>query len=182
MFGIPSKRRKYRHRHPPQSWLQEITLTITSFILRFLVRGLVFRNEEKADCFVDNLEESFTENRTPYDDDPIDKVDRTIRRFLNNYSSSIPPLTSPSRNLRHHLQIKHTQSPRSRPNQNIAQVSPNERNNHLTKIFNKCLLLQHFPQIWKHCTISLLPKKNKDPRISVKLSSNQPHLLRRQTL
>ncbi|GFY13756.1 probable RNA-directed DNA polymerase from transposon X-element [Trichonephila clavipes] len=58
-------------------------------------RGLVFGTKEKADCFVDNLEESFTENRTPYDDDHIDKVDRTIRRFLNNYSSSIPPLTSP---------------------------------------------------------------------------------------
>ncbi|GFW80268.1 RNA-directed DNA polymerase from mobile element jockey [Trichonephila clavipes] len=58
-------------------------------------RGLVFGTKEKADCFVDNLEESFTENRIPYDDDHIDKVDRTIRRFLNSYSSSIPPLTSP---------------------------------------------------------------------------------------
>ncbi|GFT52012.1 RNA-directed DNA polymerase from mobile element jockey [Trichonephila clavipes] len=28
-------------------------------------RGLVFGTKEKADCFVDNLEESFTENRTP---------------------------------------------------------------------------------------------------------------------
>ncbi|GFW38659.1 probable RNA-directed DNA polymerase from transposon X-element [Trichonephila clavipes] len=93
-------------------------------------RGLVFGTKEKADCFVDNLEESFTENRTPYDDDHIDKVDRTIRRFLNNYSSSIPPSHLPSRNLRHHLKTKHTQGPRTRSNQeHSTQVTSDERNN-----------------------------------------------------
>ncbi|GFY34518.1 RNA-directed DNA polymerase from mobile element jockey [Trichonephila clavipes] len=81
-------------------------------------RGRKYRfygTKEKTDCFADNLEEFFTENRTPYDDDHIDKVNRAVRSFLNNCSSVIPPLFSPH-------------------------------------------------EIWKHCTITLLPKKNKDPK------------------
>ncbi|GFW55901.1 probable RNA-directed DNA polymerase from transposon X-element [Trichonephila clavipes] len=128
-------------------------------------RGLVFGTKEKADCFVDNLEESFTENRTPYDDDHIDKVDRTIRRFLNNYSSSIPPLTSPQEICDIISKLNTRKAPGHDQIKNIALKSlPMNAITHLTKIFNKCLLLQHFPQIWKHCTISLLPKKNKDPK------------------
>ncbi|GFW38623.1 probable RNA-directed DNA polymerase from transposon X-element [Trichonephila clavipes] len=128
-------------------------------------RGLVFGTKEKADCFVDNLEESFTENRTPYDDDHIDKVDRTIRRFINNYSSSIPPLTSPQEICDIISKLNIRKAPGHDQIKNIALKSlPMNAITHLTKIFNKCLLLQHFPQIWKHCTISLLPKKNKDPK------------------
>ncbi|GFY03436.1 RNA-directed DNA polymerase from mobile element jockey [Trichonephila clavipes] len=119
----------------------------------------------KADCFVDNLEESFTENRTPYDDDHIDKVDRTIRRFLNNYSSSIPPLTSLKKFCDIISKLNIRKAPGHDQIKNIALKSlPMNAITHLTKIFNKCLLLQYFPQIWKHCTISLLPKKNKDPK------------------
>ncbi|GFX52994.1 probable RNA-directed DNA polymerase from transposon X-element [Trichonephila clavipes] len=127
-------------------------------------RGLVFGTKEKADCFVDNLEESFTENRTPYDDDHIDKVDRTIRRFLNNYSSSIPPLTSPQEICDIISKLNIRKAPGHDQIKNIALKSlPMNAITHLTKIFNKCLLLQHFPQIWKHCTISP-PEKNKDPK------------------
>ncbi|GFV09363.1 hypothetical protein TNCV_2821221 [Trichonephila clavipes] len=162
MFGIPSKKTQNIDTDTLHKLaLQEITLTITSFILRFLVPEAWSSNEGKSRLLRRQSRRVVHRKQNPYDDDHIDKVDRSIRRFLNNYSFSIPPLTS-SRNLRHHLQIKHTQSPRSRPNQNIALKSlPNERNNPSTKIFNKCLLLQHFPQIWKHCTISLLPKKTK---------------------
>ncbi|GFU08871.1 probable RNA-directed DNA polymerase from transposon X-element [Trichonephila clavipes] len=128
-------------------------------------RGLVFGTKEKADCFVDNLEESFTENRIPYDDDHIDKVDRTIRRFLNSYSSSILPLTSPQEICDIISKLNIRKAPGHDQIKNIALKSlPMNAITYLTKIFNKCLLLQYFPQIWKHCTISLLPKKNKDPK------------------
>ncbi|GFW08829.1 RNA-directed DNA polymerase from mobile element jockey [Trichonephila clavipes] len=40
-------------------------------------QGLVYGTRKKADLFVDTLEDSFQENITPYDDDHIDKVDRT---------------------------------------------------------------------------------------------------------
>ncbi|GFT65822.1 probable RNA-directed DNA polymerase from transposon X-element [Trichonephila clavipes] len=126
---------------------------------------LVFGTKEKADCFVDNLEESFTENRIPYDDDHIDKVDRTIRRFLNSYSSSIPPLTSPQEICDIISKLNIRKAPGHDQIKNIALKSlPMNAITYLTKIFNKFLLLQYFPQIWKHCTISLLPKKNKDPK------------------
>ncbi|GFW03456.1 probable RNA-directed DNA polymerase from transposon X-element [Trichonephila clavipes] len=60
-------------------------------------QGLVYGTREKADLFVDTLEDSFQENRTPYDDDHIDKVDRTVRRFLRNNIPIYPPLTSPKK-------------------------------------------------------------------------------------
>ncbi|GFU03216.1 probable RNA-directed DNA polymerase from transposon X-element [Trichonephila clavipes] len=146
-------------------------------------RGLVYGTKEKADCFADNLEESFTENRIPYDDDHIDKVDRAIRSFFNNYSSSIPPLAFPHEVCGIISKLNIRKAPGHDQIKNIALKSlPMNAITHLTKIFNKCLLLQYFPQIWKHCTISLLPKKKQRPEISVKLSSNQPHLLRCQTL
>ncbi|GFY28481.1 probable RNA-directed DNA polymerase from transposon X-element [Trichonephila clavipes] len=129
-------------------------------------RGLIYGTKKKADCFADNLEESFTENRTPYDDDHIDKVDRAIRSFLNNYSSSIPPLTSPHEVCGIISQLNIHKAPGHDQIKNIALKSlPMSAITHLTKIFNKCLLLQYFPQTWKHCTITLLPKKNKDPKL-----------------
>ncbi|GFV01007.1 putative RNA-directed DNA polymerase from transposon X-element [Trichonephila clavipes] len=68
------------------------------------------RNERKSsDALWGAISEGAHSPANPYDDDHIDfKVDGTIREILNNYSSSIPPLTPPLRNLRHHLQIKHT--------------------------------------------------------------------------
>ncbi|GFW38662.1 nucleic-acid-binding protein from transposon X-element [Trichonephila clavipes] len=60
-------------------------------------QGLVYGTREKADLFVDTLEDSFQENITPYDDDHIDKVDRTVRRFLRNNIPIYPPLTSPKK-------------------------------------------------------------------------------------
>ncbi|GFT59464.1 nucleic-acid-binding protein from transposon X-element [Trichonephila clavipes] len=60
-------------------------------------QGLVYGTREKADLFVDTLEDSFQENRTPYDDDHIDKVYRTVRRFLRNNIPIYPPLASPKK-------------------------------------------------------------------------------------
>ncbi|GFX82874.1 probable RNA-directed DNA polymerase from transposon X-element [Trichonephila clavipes] len=128
-------------------------------------QGLIHGTKEKADCFVDNLEESFTENRTTYDDDHIDKVDRVIRRFFNNYSPSIPPLPSPQEVCDVISKLNIHKAPGQDQIKNITlKPFPMNAITHLTKIFNKCLLLQYFPQIWKHCTITLLPKKNKDPK------------------
>ncbi|GFT94193.1 probable RNA-directed DNA polymerase from transposon X-element [Trichonephila clavipes] len=54
-------------------------------------QGLVFGTREKADLFVDALEDSFQENRTPYDDDHIDEEDRVVRRFLHRNTPAAPP-------------------------------------------------------------------------------------------
>ncbi|GFV86662.1 hypothetical protein TNCV_4185151 [Trichonephila clavipes] len=58
-------------------------------------RGLIYGTKEKADCFADNLEESFTENRTPYDDDHIDKVDRAILEAFSIITHQASHLSPP---------------------------------------------------------------------------------------
>ncbi|GFU87041.1 hypothetical protein TNCV_1586291 [Trichonephila clavipes] len=59
-------------------------------------QGLVYGTEEKVDLFVDALEDSFQENRTPYYDDHIDKNKTTLRRFLRVNIPATPQLTSPN--------------------------------------------------------------------------------------
>ncbi|GFX64663.1 probable RNA-directed DNA polymerase from transposon X-element [Trichonephila clavipes] len=126
-------------------------------------QGLVFGTREKADLFVDALEDSFQENRTPYDDDHIDEVDRVVKRFLRRNTPATPPLTSPNEicNIIKKLD-------RSDQVKNIALKSlPINAITHLTKIINRCLLLNHFPKPWKHATITMLPKPKKDLKFPI---------------
>ncbi|GFS47228.1 putative RNA-directed DNA polymerase from transposon X-element [Trichonephila inaurata madagascariensis] len=48
--------------------------------------GLVYSIQEKANLFMETLEESFKENPTPYDDDHMDLEDHEVRRYFRNYS------------------------------------------------------------------------------------------------
>ncbi|GFT28420.1 RNA-directed DNA polymerase from mobile element jockey, partial [Nephila pilipes] len=59
-------------------------------------RGLVYSTLDKANLFVDSLEESFTENPDVYSDDHIEKIERTVNRYINRNDNTSPPnLTSP---------------------------------------------------------------------------------------
>ncbi|GFW16053.1 hypothetical protein TNCV_2863861 [Trichonephila clavipes] len=57
--------------------------------------GLVYDTLDKANLFAETLEETFTENPEPYDDDHIEDVERQVRRFFRTTSFQPPPLTSP---------------------------------------------------------------------------------------
>ncbi|GFQ93745.1 uncharacterized protein TNCT_418071 [Trichonephila clavata] len=57
--------------------------------------GLIDNIQDKANLFMEVLEESFKENCLPYDDDHIDLVDREVHRYFRNYRT---------RDLRHHCQ------------------------------------------------------------------------------
>ncbi|GFU54914.1 RNA-directed DNA polymerase from mobile element jockey [Trichonephila clavipes] len=131
-------------------------------------QGLVFGTREKADLFVDTLEDSFQENRTPYDDDHINEVDRVFRRFLRCNIPAIPPLTSPNEicNILKKLDCKKAPGPDQVKNIALKSLPINEIT-HLTKIINRCLLLNHFPKPWKHATITMLPKANKDTKFPI---------------
>ncbi|GFX37015.1 nucleic-acid-binding protein from transposon X-element [Trichonephila clavipes] len=61
-------------------------------------RGLVYDTREKANLFADTLEESFKENKKPYSNIQITKVNRAVRNYLREAPHSLPPLTSPSEN------------------------------------------------------------------------------------
>ncbi|GFU05335.1 RNA-directed DNA polymerase from mobile element jockey [Trichonephila clavipes] len=59
-------------------------------------RGLVYDTRGKANLFADTLEESFKENKKPYSNIQIAKVNRAVRNYLREAPHSLPPLTSPS--------------------------------------------------------------------------------------
>ncbi|GFU30101.1 RNA-directed DNA polymerase from mobile element jockey [Trichonephila clavipes] len=104
-------------------------------------QGLVYGTREKADLFVDTLEDSFQENITPYDDDHIDKVDRTVRRFLRNNIPNYPPLTSPQEICEIIKKLKNKKAPGQDQIRNIALKSlPINAITHLTKIINRCVV------------------------------------------
>ncbi|GFT51197.1 probable RNA-directed DNA polymerase from transposon BS [Trichonephila clavipes] len=131
-------------------------------------QGLVFGTREKADLFVDTLEDSFQENRTPYDNDHIDEVDRVVRRFLRRNTPATPPLTSPHEISEIIKKLDCKKAPGSDQVKNIALKSlPINAITHLTKIINRCLLLNFFPKPWKHATIIMLPKPNKDLKFPI---------------
>ncbi|GFV77796.1 probable RNA-directed DNA polymerase from transposon X-element [Trichonephila clavipes] len=91
-------------------------------------QGLVFGTREKADLFVDTLEDSFQENRTPYDNDHIDEVDRVVRRFLRRNTPATPPSLLQAR-LQHNLQARLQKSPGIGPSQKYSiEVTSHQRN------------------------------------------------------
>ncbi|GFX34211.1 RNA-directed DNA polymerase from mobile element jockey [Trichonephila clavipes] len=54
--------------------------------------GLVYDTLDKANLFAETLEETFTENPEPYDDDHIEDVERQVRRFFRTTSFQPLPL------------------------------------------------------------------------------------------
>ncbi|GFU83505.1 uncharacterized protein TNCV_1484611 [Trichonephila clavipes] len=141
------------------------------------------RTREKADLFVDTLEDSFQENITPYDDDHIDKVDRTVRRFLRNNIPIYPPLTSPQEICEIIKKLKNKKAPRQDQIRNIALKSlPINAITHLTKIINRCLMYNHFPKPWKHAILTMIPKPGKRPKVSLSIFDPSAHLIHRKNL
>ncbi|GFS60143.1 hypothetical protein TNIN_33891 [Trichonephila inaurata madagascariensis] len=57
--------------------------------------GLAYSIQDKANLFMETLEESYKENATPCDDGHIDLVDLEVRRYFRNYRLQSPPLASP---------------------------------------------------------------------------------------
>ncbi|GFT55651.1 probable RNA-directed DNA polymerase from transposon X-element [Trichonephila clavipes] len=131
-------------------------------------RGLVYDTRAKANLFADTLEESFKENREPYSDVHITKVNRAVRNYLREAPHSLPPLTSPSEV----CEIIHNLNNKKAPgNDNIKSLAlkslPLNAITYLTKIYNKCLTHNYFPQAWKHAIITVLPKPGKNNKLAI---------------
>ncbi|GFT71992.1 hypothetical protein NPIL_656791 [Nephila pilipes] len=54
--------------------------------------GLVFSDKENAALLVHNLESSFQENSTPYDDDLIEKTESMVQNYLETHTNFNSPL------------------------------------------------------------------------------------------
>ncbi|GFV89569.1 probable RNA-directed DNA polymerase from transposon X-element [Trichonephila clavipes] len=131
-------------------------------------RGLVYDTREKANLFADTLEESFKENKKPYSNIQIAKVNRAVRNYLREAPHSLPPLTSPSEVCEVIYNLKNKKAPGKDNVKNIALKSlPINAITYLTKVFNKCLLHNYFPQAWKHAIITVLPKPGKNHKLPI---------------
>ncbi|GFY16039.1 probable RNA-directed DNA polymerase from transposon X-element [Trichonephila clavipes] len=101
-------------------------------------RGLVYDTLDKANLFAETLEETFTENPEPYDDDHIEDVERQVRRFFRTTSFQPPPLTSPGEVCEIILDLENKKSPGADQIKNVALKSLPI--NAITKIFEKIIL------------------------------------------
>ncbi|GBO13245.1 RNA-directed DNA polymerase from mobile element jockey [Araneus ventricosus] len=124
----------------------------------------------KTNAFKHSLENSFQTNPEPYDDVHIDEVNRAIHRYIDNPKpSSNIKLSSTQEFLSFLKKInpRKATGPDGIPNKALQQI-PTNVITFITKIFNKCLLCNCFPTIWKTAHVLMLPI----PRQNRKLPGN----------
>ncbi|GFT70719.1 RNA-directed DNA polymerase from mobile element jockey [Trichonephila clavipes] len=122
---------------------------------------------EKAEAFKDTLEVTFQENFEPYCDDKIEEVENVVSNYFDNFITLTPPLTSPNevRGVIKKLQNRKAAGPDQIPNIALKYLTLNAIT-HLTKIYNQCLIKNHFPTLWKQANVVMLPKPNQDHKFS----------------
>ncbi|GFY60461.1 RNA-directed DNA polymerase from mobile element jockey [Trichonephila inaurata madagascariensis] len=125
-----------------------------------------YSTEDKVDLFADSLESSFQENPKPYDDDFIDHVEERVDNFLHrNSRRHSAPLIPPQEMMDIILKLPNRKAPGKDGIKNIAlKALPLNAIPNITKIFNRFLQLNYFPQEWKHTLITVIPKSGKDSR------------------
>ncbi|GFV37445.1 putative RNA-directed DNA polymerase from transposon X-element [Trichonephila clavipes] len=128
---------------------------------------------EKAEAFKDTLEVTFQENFEPYCDDKIEEVENVVSNYFDNFITLTPPLTSPNevRGVIKKLQNRKAAGPDQIPNIALKYLTLNAIT-HLTKIYNQCLIKNHFPTLWKQANVVMLPKPNQDHKFSQKLKAD----------
>ncbi|GFW83559.1 RNA-directed DNA polymerase from mobile element jockey [Trichonephila clavipes] len=121
----------------------------------------------KAEAVKDTLEVTFQENFKPYCDDKIEEVENVVGNYFDNFTTLTPPLTSPTevRGIIKRLQNHKAAGPDHIPNIALKYLTLNAIT-HLTKIYNQCLIKNHFPTQWKQANVVMLPKPNQDHKFS----------------
>ncbi|GFU13291.1 probable RNA-directed DNA polymerase from transposon X-element [Trichonephila clavipes] len=124
--------------------------------------GMAYSDFEKAEAFKDTLEVPFQENEEPYCDDKIEEVESLVDDYFDNLQHA-RPLTSPSevRGIIKKLQNRKAAGPDQIPNIAFKYFTQNALT-HLTKLYNQCLIKNHFPTLWKQANIIMLAKPNQD--------------------
>ncbi|GFT38550.1 uncharacterized protein TNCV_2748271 [Trichonephila clavipes] len=125
--------------------------------------GMAYSDFEKAEAFKNTLEVTFQENEEPYCDDKIEEVENLVDHYFDNFATCTPPLTSPSevRGIIKKLQNRKAAGPDQIPNIAFKYFTLNALT-HLTKLYNQCLIKNHFPTLWKQANVIMLAKPNQD--------------------
>ncbi|GBN18876.1 putative RNA-directed DNA polymerase from transposon X-element [Araneus ventricosus] len=129
--------------------------------------GIKYTPLGKANAFKYSLENSFQTNPEPYDEVHIDEVNRAISRYIDNPKpSSNIKLTSPQEILSFLKKInpRKATGPDGIPNKALQQI-PTNVITFITKIFNKCLLCNYFPTIWKTAHVLMFPKPRQNRKL-----------------
>ncbi|GFT59436.1 spermatogenesis-defective protein 39 homolog [Trichonephila clavipes] len=122
-------------------------------------QGLAYDPEAKAKVFVKSLEDSFTDNPEPFDNDFIEEVNIETNNYLANGIDTVPPLTTPGEIMNIILKLDNRKAPGPDSIKNIAlKALPLNAITNLTKTINKCLIYKYFPIAWKTANITVLPR------------------------
>ncbi|GFW98318.1 RNA-directed DNA polymerase from mobile element jockey [Trichonephila clavipes] len=118
---------------------------------------------EKEEAFKDTLEVTFQENEETYCDDKIEEVESLVDDYFDNFATCMPPLTSFSevRGIIKKLQNRKAAGLDQIPNIAFKYFTQNALT-HLTKLYNQCLIKNHFPTPWKQANVIMLAKPNQD--------------------
>ncbi|GFU87538.1 putative RNA-directed DNA polymerase from transposon X-element [Trichonephila clavipes] len=109
-------------------------------------RGLIYDTLDKENLFADTLEDSFKENKNPYDDEHIEEVERQVHRYLRN-NFQVPPLTSAGEVCEVILNLENRKAPGADQIKNgVLKSMPINAITLLKNIFNRCLMDDYFPK------------------------------------
>ncbi|GBN95680.1 putative RNA-directed DNA polymerase from transposon X-element [Araneus ventricosus] len=126
--------------------------------------GIKYTPLGKANAFKHSVENFLQENSEPYYNLHINKVNNSVNSYFNNLAiSSIPDLISSPEVINLFKKINPRKSTGSDgvPYKAIRMLTFNAVTR-LTKIFNKWLILQYFPDAWKIVHVLMFPKRNEN--------------------
>ncbi|GBM89207.1 putative RNA-directed DNA polymerase from transposon X-element [Araneus ventricosus] len=129
--------------------------------------GMKYTPLGKANAFRFSLENSFQVNPEPYCNNHIKKVNRSISNYFQKLQIiSQLDLVTPQEVifLIKKLNPRKDTGPYGVSNNALRMLTLNAVT-HLTKIFNKCLSLQHFPDSWKLAHVLMFPKPNQNHKL-----------------
>ncbi|PNF38110.1 hypothetical protein B7P43_G15356, partial [Cryptotermes secundus] len=124
--------------------------------------GIKFHPFEKASATADCLENQYTPHNL-FDDNHERRVEARVQALFKTTDNKPPQRIRPCdiQKLINSLKLRKACGIDSIPNECLRQL-PRRPLVHLTRLFNRCLQLSHFPNTWKEAKVITLPKSGKD--------------------
>jgi hypothetical protein len=126
--------------------------------------GLKFYPSEKAKAIPDSLEIQFTPHDLS-DENHERRVDSKVQALIETVTKEPPQRIRPCdvQKLINSLKRRKTCGIDGIPNEGLRKL-PRLPLVHLTHLFNHCLRMSHFPNLWNKAKVIILPKPGKDPK------------------